>query len=82
MATHTSTNGPFTTEQFDEMVRALKDMHRVAFVHVKAPRAWDQHNNVVIAEGVRRYAKKAVPGARPEIFVDDQVYLLHPRGSA
>ena len=82
MAAHTSTNGPFTAEQFDEMVRALKDMHKIAFANVKSPRLWDQHNNVVIAEGVRRYAKKAVPGAPPEVFVDDQVYLLHPRGSA
>jgi DNA-binding MurR/RpiR family transcriptional regulator len=38
MAAHTGTNDNFTAEQFDEMVRALKDVHRVVFVNVKASR--------------------------------------------
>ena len=51
---YTGNNGSFTTEQFDGMMRVLADVTRVVFVNVKAPRPWEQRNNDVIAEGVRR----------------------------
>ena len=34
------TNGKFSPEQFDEMMRILADVPRVVFVNVKAPRPW------------------------------------------
>ncbi len=78
---HTGDNGPFTTEQFDEMMRVLADVPRVVVVNVKVPRPWEQRNNDVIAEGVRRYPKNAVLADwhaasvdHPELFVDDGIH--------
>ena len=78
-------NGPFTAEQFDEMMRVLADVPKVVFVNVKAPRPWEQPNNDVIAEGVRRYPNAvladwhAASADRPELFVDDGIHL-QPEG--
>jgi peptidoglycan/LPS O-acetylase OafA/YrhL len=78
---HTGNNGSFTAEQFDEMMRVLADVPRVVFVNVKAPRPWEQRNNDMIAEGVRRYSKNAVladwhaaSADRPELFVEDGIH--------
>jgi lysophospholipase L1-like esterase len=78
---HTGNNGSFTTEQFDEMMRVLAAVPRVVFVNVKAPRPWEQRNNDMIAEGVRRYSKNAVladwhaaSADRPELFVEDGIH--------
>jgi hypothetical protein len=77
---HTGNNGSFTAEQFDEMMRVLADVPRVVFVNVKAPRPWEQRNNHVIAEGVRRYPNAvltdwhAASADRPGLFVDDGIH--------
>jgi peptidoglycan/LPS O-acetylase OafA/YrhL len=83
---HIGTNGNITAEQFDEIMRPLVDVPRVVFVNVKAPRPWEQPNNEVIAEGVRRYPKNTVladwhatSADRPELFVDDGIHL-QPEG--
>jgi hypothetical protein len=79
---HTGNNGSFTAEQFDEMMRVLAHVPRVVFVNVKVPRPWEQRNNDVIAEGVRRYPENAVladwhaaSADRPELFVEDGIHL-------
>jgi peptidoglycan/LPS O-acetylase OafA/YrhL len=78
---HIGTNGTFTVEQFDEMMRTLADVGRVVFVNVKAPRPWEQPNNNMLADGVQRYPNAvlvdwhAASANRPELFVDDGVHL-------
>jgi peptidoglycan/LPS O-acetylase OafA/YrhL len=74
-------NGVFTAEQFDEMMGVLADTRRVVFVNVNVPRAWEQPNNEVLAEGVRRYPNAALADwhaastDHPEFFVEDGVHL-------
>jgi peptidoglycan/LPS O-acetylase OafA/YrhL len=74
-------NGVFTAEQFDEMMGVLADTRRVVFVNVNVPRAWEQPNNEVLAEGVERYPNAVLADwysasvDHPEFFVEDGVHL-------
>jgi lysophospholipase L1-like esterase len=78
-------NGTFSSEQFDEIMQVLKDVRKVVFVNVRVPRSWEQSNNDVLADGVRRYPNTvlvdwhAASVGRPELFVDDG-YHLQPEG--
>jgi len=79
---HIGSNGIYTAEQFDQTMRVLVGMRRVVFVNVNVPRAWEQPNNEVIAEGVARYPDRAVLAdwysaseGHPEYFVEDGVHL-------
>jgi peptidoglycan/LPS O-acetylase OafA/YrhL len=82
---HLGNNGSFTKGQFDEIMRILSGVDRVVFVNVAVPRAWEDPNNEVIAEGVDRYPNAVLvdwhsaSGARPEIFYKDG-YHLRPGG--
>jgi peptidoglycan/LPS O-acetylase OafA/YrhL len=82
---HIGNNGTLSVEQFDEMMRVLKGVRKVVFVNVKVPRSWEQSNNDVLAEGVRRYPNAvladwhATSANRPEFFVEDG-YHLQPEG--
>ena len=82
---HFGTNGTFTAEQFDEIMQVLADVRRVVFVNVKAPRPWEQPNNNMLADGVRRYPNAelvdwhSASANRPELFVDDGIHL-QPEG--
>src|SRR5918999_1820827 len=82
---HLGNNGTFTRRQFDEIMRILSGVDRVLFVNVSVPRAWEEPNNEVIAEGVERYPKAVLvdwhsaSADRPEIFYSDG-YHLRPRG--
>jgi peptidoglycan/LPS O-acetylase OafA/YrhL len=81
---HLGNNGTFTKEQFDQIMRILSG-HRVVFVNVKVPRAWEEPNNEVIAEGVQRYPNAVLVDwysasvNRPELFYSDGFHL-RPRG--
>jgi lysophospholipase L1-like esterase len=78
---HIGNNGTLSAEQFDEMMQALKGVRKVVFVNVKVPRYWEQPNNDVLAEGVRRYSNAvladwhAASANRPEFFVEDGYHL-------
>ena len=82
---HVGNNVPFTAEQFDEMMRVLAGVRKVVVVNVKVPRPWEQRNNDMLAEGVRRYPNAvlvdwhAASADRPELFVDDGIHL-QPEG--
>jgi len=82
---HAGNNVPFTAEQFDEMMRVLAGVRKVVVVNVKVPRPWEQRNNDMLAEGVRRYPNAvlvdwhAASANRPELFVDDGIHL-QPEG--
>ncbi|HEU4492891.1 MAG TPA: acetyltransferase, partial [Rubrobacteraceae bacterium] len=79
---HIGSNGIYTAEQFDQTMRVLAGVRRVVFVNVNVPRAWEQPNNEVLAEGVARYPDRAVLAdwysaseGHPEYFVEDGVHL-------
>jgi lysophospholipase L1-like esterase len=82
---HIGTNGTFSAEQFDEMMRTLADVRKVVFVNVKAPRPWEQPNNNMLDNGMRRYPnavlvdRHAASADRPELFVEDGIHL-QPEG--
>jgi lysophospholipase L1-like esterase len=50
-------------------------------VNVKVPRAWEQPNNEVLADGVQQYPNAvlvdwyAASAYRPELFVQDGIHL-------
>jgi peptidoglycan/LPS O-acetylase OafA/YrhL len=78
---HIGSNGVYTAEQFDQTMRVLAGVRRVVFVNVNVPRAWEQPNNEVISEGVRRYPNAVLADwysasvDHPEYFVEDGVHL-------
>ncbi|HET6688169.1 MAG TPA: acyltransferase family protein [Rubrobacter sp.] len=82
---HLGNNGMFTKGQFDEIMRILSGVDRVVFVNVAVPRAWEDPNNEVIAEGVDRYPNAVLvdwhsaSADRREIFYKDG-YHLRPGG--
>jgi peptidoglycan/LPS O-acetylase OafA/YrhL len=82
---HLGNNGTFTRGQFDEIMRTLSGVDRVVFVNVKVPRAWEEPNNEVIAEGVERYPNAVLAdwhsasADRPDLFYSDG-YHLRPEG--
>ena len=82
---HLGNNGTFTKGQFDRIMRTLSGVDRVVFVNVSVPRAWEDPNNQVIAEGVERYPNAVLvdwhsaSADRPELFYKDG-YHLRPEG--
>jgi hypothetical protein len=82
---HLGNNGTFTRRQFDEIMRILSGVDRVVFVNVSVPRAWEETNNEVIAEGVERYPNTVLvdwhsaSADRAETFYRDG-YHLRPEG--
>jgi hypothetical protein len=74
---HLGTNGPITAKQFDEMMLYLSGVHRVLIVNLKVPRDWEEFNNEVLSEGVKRYPTTvlvdwhAAASGDPELFGED-----------
>ncbi len=79
-------NGTFTAKQFDQIMQILADVPRVVFVNVKVPRAWQDTNNTVLADGVKRYSNAvlvdwyATSADRPDLFWRDGLHL-RPQGA-
>jgi hypothetical protein len=79
---HLGNNGVFSAKQLDEIMGLLTDTQRVVFVNVNVPRAWEDNNNKVLAEGLKRYPKavlvdwKAASADQPDLFWKDGI---HPR---
>ena len=82
---HLGNNGTFTRKQFDEIMQILSGVERVVFVNVKVPRAWEEPNNEVIAEGVQKYPNAVLvdwhsaSASQPGIFYSDGFHL-RPKG--
>jgi peptidoglycan/LPS O-acetylase OafA/YrhL len=82
---HLGNNGTFTKGQFDEIMRILSGVDRVVFINLTVPRAWEEPNNEVIAEGVESYPNAVLvdwhsaSADRPELFYSDG-YHLRPEG--
>jgi len=79
-------NGTFTAKQFDQIMQVLSGVPRVVFVNVKVPRAWQDANNTVLADGVKRYPNAVLvdwytaSADRPDLFWRDG-YHLRPQGA-
>jgi hypothetical protein len=54
------TNGPITTELFDQMMSELQGVSRVVFVTNYVPDAYQNANNAIIEAGASRYGNVAV----------------------
>jgi len=82
---HLGNNGTFTKGEFDQIMRLLSGVDRVVFVNVKVPRPWEEPNNEVIAEGVKRYPNAVLvdwhsaSADRPGLYYSDG-YHLRPKG--
>lgn len=83
---HMGSNGTFTKEEFDEMMQILKGVKRVVFVNDKVPRPWEQSNNAMISEEVKKYPNAVLVdwytagNSHPEFFWDDAIHL-RPEGA-
>jgi hypothetical protein len=81
---HLGNNGTFTKQEFDQIMHILSGVDKVVFVNLKVPRSWEQPNNEVIAEGVKRYPNAvlvdwhAASVNHPEYFYSDG-YHLRPK---
>jgi hypothetical protein len=58
---HVGNNGPFTAEQFDEMMGVLSGTREVLVVNTTVPDGYSRApNNEVLADGAGRYPNRAV----------------------
>jgi peptidoglycan/LPS O-acetylase OafA/YrhL len=80
---HLGTNGTFSPDQFDEVMRSLSHAKAVYFVNAKMPRRWQDPVNAALTAGVARWERAnlidwygASIGHR-EYFVRDGVHLSH-----
>ena len=82
---HVGNNGPFTADEFDEMMGALSGVRKVLVVTLTVPPGVEDPvavpNNAVLAEGVERYPNKAVlvdwysAGTRRPGYLWDGIHL-------
>ncbi len=83
---HLGNNGAYPRESFDRILETLADRRLVIVFNVRVPRAWEDNNNRVIAEGVKRYPNAvlvdwyALTAKRPELFWNDG-HHLRPEGA-
>jgi len=83
---HLGNNGAFSEEEFDRIMEVVGEERRVVFLTLKVERSWEQGNNEVISEGVRRYPQALVVdwreaiGERPELLWIDGTHL-RPEGA-
>jgi hypothetical protein len=81
-----ATNGTFTDEQFQAVMRVLGD-RRVIFLNALMPRPWESEVNRQLAANVEKYANARLidwhraGSAHPEWFVGDGTHL-NPTGVA
>jgi peptidoglycan/LPS O-acetylase OafA/YrhL len=84
---HLGNNGALSSDQFDAMMDVLAKVPRVLFLTVKVPRAWENPNDAVLADGVQRYSNTVLVDwrgtslSRPDYFWDDGIHL-RPEGAA
>jgi hypothetical protein len=82
---HIGNNGPFTDEQFDELMQPLADKRKVLVVNLTVPPRVPEPiavpNNTVLASGVQRYPNivlvdwYAASANHPEFFGEDGIHL-------
>lgn len=77
----TGNNGPISSGQFDQLMDLLRSVPKVLVVNVHVDRAWQDQNNDVIGNGVKRWPNAylvdwhLVAASHPEAFYDDGLHL-------
>lgn len=83
---HVGNNGAFRAKEFDQIMEVVGEERRVVFLTLKVQRSWEDGNNRVISEGVRRYPQallvdwREAIGERPELLWTDGTHL-RPEGA-
>jgi hypothetical protein len=78
---HIGDNSYIRPEQFDELMKLLIDVPHVIVLNLKEPRYWEETNNLIIADTVRRYPNAALIDWReasskhPEYFGPDGIHI-------
>jgi hypothetical protein len=78
---HIGDNGFVKPSQFDELLQLLKDVPRVIVFNLKEPRRWEEANNLIIADTVRRFPNAVLIDWRsigldhPEYFAKDGIHI-------
>lgn len=78
---HIGDNGFIRPGQFDELLQVVKDVPRVIVLNLKEPRRWEEANNLMIADTVRRYPNavlidwRAASSPHPEYFGRDGIHI-------
>lgn len=78
---HIGNNGFVKPSQFDELLQLLKDVPRVIVFNLKEPRRWEEANNLIIADTVRRFPTAVLIDWRsagldhPEYFAKDGIHI-------
>jgi hypothetical protein len=75
------TNGPISSQLFDQMMGALRGEQRVVFVTVKEPNVWQDEVNAVLRAGVARWPNDrladwyAISAPNPGWFAADGIHV-------
>jgi len=74
-------NGVVTKSQFDQFMEVFSAVRRVVVVNVRVPRPWEEPNNEVLADGVKRTPNAVLVdwnklgSSHPDVFESDSVHL-------
>jgi hypothetical protein len=78
---HIGDNGFVKPSQFDELLQLVKDVPHVIVFNLKEPRRWEEANNLIIADTVRRYPNAVLidwrrfSSTHPEYFAPDGIHI-------
>jgi hypothetical protein len=78
---HIGDNGFVKPSQFDELMQLVKDVPHVIVLNLKEPRRWEEANNLIIADTVRRFPNavlidwRSAGNSHPEYFGRDGIHL-------
>jgi hypothetical protein len=78
---HVGNNGYIRPGQFDELMQLLVGVPRVIVFNLKEPRSWEEPNNLIIADTVRRYPNAVLIDWRGasvthrEYFAQDGIHI-------
>jgi hypothetical protein len=77
----TGNNGPISPAEFEELLEVFRDVRKVLVVNVKVDRAWEGHNNQLMAAAVPRWPNTvlvdwhAAASKTADAFYDDGLHL-------
>ncbi|MDQ3980990.1 MAG: acyltransferase, partial [Actinomycetota bacterium] len=77
----TGNNGPISPAEFEELLEVFRDVRKVLVVNVKVDRAWEGHNNHLMAAAVPRWSNAvlvdwhAAASKTADAFYDDGLHL-------
>jgi hypothetical protein len=78
---HIGDNGFVKPSQFDELLQLVKDVPHVIVFNLKEPRRWEEANNLIIADAVRRFPNavlidwRSISRSHPAYFAPDGIHI-------